>query len=86
VSNPDPGVPLTEAETRVWVDLADQIDGTYLGHLSPAQLEELVAGMVAQYPPDHEWAPRVADAIRERWRIQTTARVTEVWERIKRES
>jgi len=85
VSDPDPGRPLSDEETRSWVDLADKVSNTYLGDLTLEQLEELVAGMLAQYPPDHHWAPKVAGALRERWRVQRAAHVAEVWDRVKRD-
>lgn len=85
MSDPDPGRPLSDDEMRSWVDLADRIDGVYLGHLTGDQVEELLAGMVAAYPPGHEWAPKVADALRARWRVQRAAHLAEVLERAKRD-
>jgi len=85
VSDPDPGRPLTDDETRSWVDLAYRGSPIYLGHLTGDQVDELLNGMVAQYPPDHHWAPKVADALWERWRVQRTAHLAALWERAKRD-
>lgn len=84
MTEPDPGPPLTHDETRSWVDAVDSLGGTYLGDLRRPQLEDLVASMLTHCEPDDEWAPHVADAIRDRWAIQRADHLKAIVEQTKR--
>lgn len=84
MTDPDPGQPLTDTETRVWVDAVDRMTNTYLGDLTLEQMEELVATMLERAGPDDEWAEKVADALRDRWALQRGDRLKALMEQIKR--